>query len=122
LIVPLYPKAATKKQFTSYSLDAFSYGTAVKKLYGAPYALENVGLVVNTGLAKVPTSFSQLEREALAFKKKKSGNLAIAVPQGSGGDPYHMYSFFSGLGGYVFGKNRAGLLDPSDIGLANKDV
>ena len=28
-----------------------------------------------------------------------------------------MYPFFSGLCGYVFGKNKAGNLDPSDIGL-----
>ena len=120
LIEPLYPTAATKKQFPGYALDAFSYGTAVKKLYGAPYALENVGLVVNTALVKVPTTFAQFESEALAFKKKASGNLAIAVPQGSGGDPYHMYAFFSGLGGYVFGKNAIGNLDPSNIGVANK--
>jgi maltose-binding protein MalE len=120
LIEPLYPSAATKKQFPSYALDAFSYGTAVKKLYGAPYALENVGLVVNTSLVKVPKTFAQLQQEALAFKKKKAGNLAIAVPQGTGGDAYHMYPFFSGLGGYVFGKNHAGNLDPSNIGVANK--
>ena len=30
-----------------------------------------------------------------------------------------MYPFFSGLGGYVFGTNKAGNLDPSDIGVAN---
>ena len=30
-----------------------------------------------------------------------------------------MYPFFSGLGGYVFGKNSAGNLDPSNIGVAN---
>ena len=30
-----------------------------------------------------------------------------------------MYPFFSGLGGYVFGKNTAGNLDPSNIGVAN---
>ena len=30
-----------------------------------------------------------------------------------------MYPFFSGLGGYIFGTNKAGNLDPSDIGLAN---
>ena len=119
LIEPLYPSAATKKQFPSYALDAFSYGTAVKKLYGAPYALENVGLVVNTSLVKVPKTFAQLQQEALAFKKKKAGNLAIAVPQGTGGDAYHMYPFFSGLGGYVFGKNKVGNLDPSNIGVAN---
>jgi maltose-binding protein MalE len=120
LVVPLFPKKATLTQFPSYALAAFSYGTAVKKLYGAPVAIENVGLVVNTKLAKVPTTFSQLESEALAFKKKKSGNLAIAVQQGANGDAYHMYPFFSGLGGYIFGKNSAGNLDPSNIGIANK--
>jgi maltose-binding protein MalE len=120
LVVPLFPKKATLTQFPSYTLAAFSYGTAVKKLYGAPVAVENVGLVVNTKLAKVPTSFSQLESEALKFKNKKKGNLAIAVQQGANGDAYHMYPFFSGLGGYIFGKNRAGNLDPSDIGIANK--
>ena len=35
------------------------------------------------------------------------------------GDAYHMYPFFSGLGGYIFGTNKAGNLDPSDIGVAN---
>jgi maltose-binding protein MalE len=117
LVVPLNPRAATKAQFPGYALDAFSYGTAVKKLYGAPVAIENIGLVVNTKLAKVPTSFANLRNQALAFKNKKSGNLAIAVQQGANGDAYHMYPFFSGLCGYVFGKNSAGNLDPSDIGL-----
>ncbi len=120
LIEPLYPKSTTAAQFPKYALDAFSYGTAVKKLYGAPYGLENVGLIVNTGLVKIPKTFKQLETEALAFKKKAAGNLAIAVPQGSGGDAYHMYPFFSGLGGYVFGRNSIGNLDPSNIGVANK--
>jgi len=91
----------------------------VKKLYGVPTQIENIGLVVDTGLVKIPTSFAQLEQEALAYKKKASGNLGIAVQQGSGGDAYHMYPFFSGLGGYVFGTNSAGNLDPSNIGVAN---
>jgi arabinogalactan oligomer/maltooligosaccharide transport system substrate-binding protein len=120
LLLPIYPTTATKAQFPQYALDGFSYGIALKKLYGAPYAFDNVGLVVNTQLVKVPTTFAQLERRAIAFKKRKSGNLGIAVPQGAGGDVYHTYPFFSGLGGYVFGKNKVGLLDPSDIGVANR--
>jgi maltose-binding protein MalE len=119
LVEPLYPSKAVQAQFPVYTLNAFSYGTAVKKLYGMPVSIENIGLVVNTKLEKVPTTFAQLEQEALAFKKKKSGNLAIAVQQGSGGDAYHMYPFFSGLGGYIFGRNKAGNLDASDIGVAN---
>ena len=119
LVVPLYPSAAVLKQFPSYTLNAFSYGTAVKKLYGIPAAVENIGLVVNTKLAKVPKTFKQLESEALAVKKKTHAAVGIAVQQGSGGDAYHMYPFFSGIGGYIFGTNKAGNLDPSDIGVAS---
>src|SRR3954453_13286222 len=119
LVAPIFLNKATTKNFPSYTLNAFSYGTAVKKLYGIPVAVENIGLVVNTKLAKVPTTFKQLETEALAQKKKAHIGFGIAVQQGSGGDAYHMYPFFSGLGGYIFGTNKAGNLDPSDIGVAN---
>jgi len=118
-VVPLFPSAATKKQFPAYTLDAFSYGTAIKKLYGAPVAVENIALVTNTRLAKVPTSWAQLQTAALATKKKTKAAVGISVQQGSGGDAYHMYPLFSGLGGYIFGKNSAGNLDPSNIGLSN---
>jgi len=67
----------------------------------------------------VPKTFKQLETEALAVKKKTHAPVGIAVQQGTGGDAYHMYPFFSGIGGYIFGTNKAGNLDPSDIGVAN---
>ena len=118
-VLPLSPSAATRKQFPAYALNSFSYGTAVKKLYGMPVALENVALITNTRLAKVPTSFADLERQALAVKKRTKAQVGLAVQQGSGGDAFHMYPFFSGLGGYIFGTNKAGNLDPSDIGIAN---
>jgi maltose-binding protein MalE len=118
-ILPLSPSAATKKQFPAYALNSFSYGTAIKKLYGAPVALENIALITNTKLAKVPTSFADMEKQALAAKKKTKAQVGIAVQQGSGGDAFHMYPFFSGLGGYIFGTNKAGNLDASDIGVAN---
>jgi maltose-binding protein MalE len=115
-VLPLFPTKAIKKQFPKYALDAFSYGG---RLYGAPYALENVGLVVNTRLAKVPKTWAQLEKAALAFKRKSPDNLGIAVPQGSAGDAYHMYPFFSGLGGYVFGHSKNGALQANRLGVAN---
>jgi maltose-binding protein MalE len=117
-VVPLTPSAATKRLFPKYALDSFSYGTAIKKLYGAPVALENIALVTNTKLAKVPKTFADLEKQALAAKKKTKAQVGLSVQQGQG-DAYHMYPFFSGLGGYIFGTNKAGNLDPSDIGVAN---
>jgi arabinogalactan oligomer/maltooligosaccharide transport system substrate-binding protein len=117
LLLPLNPSKATRAQIPAYALDSFSYGTAVKRLYGAPVAIENIGLFVNTRLAKVPKTFAALQASALAVKKRTKAPVGIAVQQGANGDAYHMYPFFSGLCGYVFGKNRAGNLDPSDIGL-----
>jgi maltose/maltodextrin transport system substrate-binding protein/arabinogalactan oligomer/maltooligosaccharide transport system substrate-binding protein len=35
-------------------------------------------------------------------------------------DPYHTFPFFSILGGYVFGMDDQGVLDPLDVGLANE--
>ncbi|MFL5980858.1 MAG: extracellular solute-binding protein [Gaiellaceae bacterium] len=116
LVLAIFPKKATKAQFPKYALDSFSYGG---RLYGAPYALENVGLVVNTRLAKVPKTWAQLEKAALAFKRKDANNLGIAVPQGAAGDAYHMYPFFSGLGGYVFGRTKNGSLQANRLGVAN---
>ena len=66
----------------------------------------------------MPKSFADLEKQALAAKRKTKAQVGLAVQQGQG-DAYHMYPFFSGLGGYVFGTNKAGNLDPSDIGLSN---
>jgi maltose-binding protein MalE len=119
LVEPLYPSAAIRKQFPKYTLDAFSYGTAVKKLFGIPVQVENVALLVNTKIAKVPKTFAQLETAALAAKKKNKLAFGICVQQGSGGDAYHMYPFFSGLGGYVFGHSKNGALQANRLGVAN---
>ena len=116
-VVAIFPTKAIKKQFPAYALNAMSYGG---KEYGMPTQLENVGLVVNTSLAKVPKTFKQLESAALAFKRKGGGRIALAVPQGANGDAYHMYPFFSGLGGYVFGQTKNGALNPHKLGIANK--
>jgi arabinogalactan oligomer/maltooligosaccharide transport system substrate-binding protein len=119
LVVPLSPRRTVRSQFPAYALDAFSYGTSVKRLYGIPFALENIGLVVNTQLARVPRSFADFERRALAFKNRASGNIAVAVPQGSGGDAYHMQPFLSGLCGYVFGRTRLGTFNARNLGIGN---
>jgi|688.fasta_scaffold293399_1 maltose-binding protein MalE len=117
-VIPLTVSKSVAAKIPSYSLDAFSYANAKgnKVLYGAPVALENVGLVVNTKVAKVPTSFDDMVSQALAFQKKAAGNFGLVIP---GGDAYHNYPLFSGLCGYVFGKDAKGNLNASDVGVGN---
>ena len=121
LIVPLVPKKSAIKYIPKYTLDAFSYGKTTSRLYGMPTHVENVGLFVNTKLARVPKSWADLEQQALKFKKKGGGRVAIDVQQGlSGtGDAYHMYPFFNGLCGYIFGRTKGGALNPKQVGLDN---
>ena len=76
---------------------------------------------MNTRLAAVPKSWADLEKRGGRLQEPKSAdNLGIAVPQAPAGDAYHMYPFFSGLGGYVFGKAKNGALSAKKIGVANK--
>ena len=77
---PALPVARRRgPQFPQYALDAFSYGTAVKRLYGAPVAIENIGLVVNTRLAKVPKNFVDLQRR----RSRSSGRSRATSPSPS---------------------------------------
>jgi arabinogalactan oligomer/maltooligosaccharide transport system substrate-binding protein len=116
LVLRLAPRKTVRAQFPGYALSAFSYRGV---LYGAPFALENAAMVVNTRLARVPRNFADFQRQALRFKARGGGRIALAVPQGAGGDAYHMYPFFSGLCGYVFGKTKNGALNPRNVGLDN---
>ena len=99
LVQPIFPSKAVRAKIPAYALNAFSYGIASKRLYGAPVALENLGLIVNKNLTRIPKTFAQLQAYALAFQKKSADNIGLAVPQGTNGDAYHMYPFFSGLCG-----------------------
>ena len=120
LVVPLFPRKAVLKQFPQYALNAFSYGKNGAKLYGIPTQLENIGLVVNLKMAHAPKDWADLESQALKIKRKTGAAVGIAVQQSAGGDPYHMYPFFSGLCGYIFATTKGGSLNPDTLGVANK--
>lgn len=108
------------KEFSASTLGAFSLGA---KLFGVPLQTENIALFRNTSLVrKAPKTFAELEATALALKKRNAGNknfVPLAVQQGTGGDAYHMFPLFTGLGGYLFG-GSAGKWNPYDVGVDNK--
>lgn len=113
-------RLSNAKEFGASTLGAFSLGS---KLFGVPLQTENIALFRNTKLVpKAPKTFAQLETIALALKKKNAKNanfVPFAVQQGTGGDAYHMFPLFTGLGGYLFG-GAPGKWNPYDVGVDNK--
>jgi len=91
-------------------LKAFTYGG---KLLGVPYQVEAVAMYYNKDL--VPTA-PKTFKEALDISKKlqdaKKVDQGIAIPAG---DSYHNYAMFSGFGGGVFGRDKDGNYDPTQV-------
>lgn len=86
-------------------------------VYGVPFGVENIGLVVNNKLAATPKTFAEMETTWATLKAAKTATVGLAIGKG---DFYHHYPLMTGLGGYVFGwKNNA--WSTRDIGIASKN-
>lgn len=116
-IVPVVPGKAARASIPPNLLSGFQVG-AVR--YGLPVQVSNVALITNSTLVTTqPSTFAELSSMALALKKAKKAKVQFAVAQGEGSDGVSMYPMFSGLGGYLFGRDAAGSVDPKDVGVAN---
>ncbi len=114
--LPLGKKATAS--FRANALSGFQVGTAG---YGIPVQVSNLALISNVTLVpNPPSTFSALSDIGLRLVKSGKAKVAFGAPQGGDSDGYSMYPLFSGLGGYFFGRNADGVLDPTLIGLANK--
>jgi maltose-binding protein MalE len=98
-------------QFDPVTLEAFTYGV----LYGLPYAREGVALVYNKALVpEPPATWEELVELARALTDPTAPMYGFAVQNP---DPYHEFPFLSALGGYIFGYDEEGKLNPCDVGL-----
>ena len=116
-IIKISVPAAIKNQFATPTFQAFSYGG---NQYGMPMSVENIAWIQNVAImgTKCPATLAEANATMTAWEKRTGKKLAerVSVP---GPDPYHFYPLFSGLGGFVFGRNAKGALDPSKVGLDN---
>lgn len=100
-----------KAKFDKVALEAFTYGA----LYGLPYAREGVALVYNKALlTNIPQTFEELVEFARQFTDPTVPQYGFAVQNP---DPYHEFPFLSAFGGYIFGYDEEGKLNPCDVGL-----
>ena len=102
---------AKASDFEQVAVDAFTFEG---KLYGLPYAIENVALVYNPDLvAEAPTTWDEVRTisEELIADGMKYG---FVIQEN---DPYHFYGIQTAFGGYVFGTNEDGSWNPDDVGI-----
>jgi maltose-binding protein MalE len=116
-IVAPFDLSQIKDQYQDVAVEAFTYKG---QTYGLPYAVENIALFRNTDLVPTaPATFEELEQTALQLKSQGKAEVPLAIQEAPTADPYHNYPMYSGGGGYVFGTNPDGSLNPKDVGLAS---
>ena len=115
LLEPIVLEPAAVADFNPVAIDAFRWGGL---LYGVPYATENVALIRNTDLVPdVPATFEDILQVAAGLTDLEAGKYGFLIQEP---DPYHTFALHSAGGGYIFGTDETGVLDPCDLGLDNE--
>jgi maltose/maltodextrin transport system substrate-binding protein len=110
LLSPARPSKRIRDEIDDAAWGAFTYRGEV---WGWPLAIEAIGLIYNKALvATPPESFDALIE--LDNKLKAQGKRAILWAYNQS---FFSWGLLAGPGGYIFGKNAAGELNPKDIGV-----
>ena len=100
-------------EFVESNLEAFTYTDG--KLYGVPYASENLGFFYNTDLVpEPPTTWDEVLEIGRTLKAEGKVDYALAV---STGPLYNALPIQTAFGGYIFGTDENGAWNPNDVGL-----
>ena len=100
--------------YEKVAIDAWSYDG---KVYGVPYAIENIALLRNTDLApEAPTDFADMIAKGQAAGTEYPFIVGLD-PEAS--DPYHLYPFQTSFGAPVFGTNANGSYNADDLQIGN---
>jgi len=97
-------------EFQDVAISAFSYDD---KVYGLPYAIENIALMRNTDLApEAPATFDDMVAAGTAAGTKYPFVVGLDP---ANADPYHLYGFQTSFGNSVFAQNEDGSYDGSQL-------
>lgn len=104
-------------EFVPLALEAFTYTDG--KLYGVPYATENLGFFYNTELVPEPPKTWDEVLE-IGRKLKAEGKIQYAFAMAGGG--YENLPILTAKGGYIFGRDASGAWNPDDVGLDSEGM
>lgn len=110
--IELGEKAA---EFQEVAVSAF---TDDGKVYGLPYATENIALMRNTELVpEAPTSFDDMIAKGTASGAEYPFVVGLDP---ANADPYHLYPFQTSFGNSVFAQNADGTYDGSQLTIGDE--
>lgn len=110
--IELGDKAA---EFQPVAISAFTYDG---KVYGLPYATENIALMRNTDLvSEAPTSFDDMIAKGTAAGTKYPFVIGLDP---ANADPYHLYPFQTSFGNSVFAQNPDGSYDGTKLTIGDQ--
>ena len=111
--VVLSPEA--EANYSDIALKAVTYDG---QIYGAPYAVECLGLFVNKALTSVtqPTSIEEMVEAGTAAGTA----LVLSQAVDAKGHAYHIAPTYTAAGGYLFGKNPDGSYNSKDLGIGKE--
>ncbi|HID3521554.1 MULTISPECIES: extracellular solute-binding protein [Enterobacter] len=110
LLTPLNMAAGATDQYTPASINAFKMDNT---LYGVPKAVETLVLIYNKDLIDKPlTSLQDWFDFSKQQRAKDQYGLLAKFDQ-----IYYSWGAIEPMGGYIFGKNDKGGLNPQDVGL-----
>ena len=112
LVVPVTPSKTIRGGIDPKAWQAFTVGG---KTWGYPLAIEAIGLIYNKKLVPTPPkTFADVVK--LDKKLTAQGKKAILWDYNN---TYFTWPLLSANGGFVFGKNAKGDLDPTKVGVNN---
>jgi maltose/maltodextrin transport system substrate-binding protein len=110
LIVPIRPPKRVRDEIDEFAWKAFSWNG---QTWGYPLAIEAVGLIYNKALVKTPPATFD---DVIALDKALAGEGKKAILWAYGQN-FFSWSLIAGGGGYVFGRDAKGNLDPTVTGV-----
>ena len=116
LIVPVRPPKRIRDEIDDAAWAAFNYRG---QTWGYPLAIEAIGLILNKALVTTPpTSFDDviaLDKQLRARSGGKTGAILWAY-----NTSFFSWPLLASSGGYVFGRDAQGNLDPRRVGINNE--
>ena len=110
LIVPVRPGKTIRDAIEDSAWGAFSYRG---QTWGYPIAIETVGLIYNKALVPTPPqSFEQLIEIDKSLKAQGKSAILWAY-----NNSFFSWGLLAGTGGFVFGRDAQGELDPRQVGV-----